>query len=501
MEKTQERPGSEASFQHPAQIASLWLFGLICLLLPAAVILYQLNSPSDGARISKQADAWTPQGVIIHTYPGEGSGLQDGDEVIAVNGTSLETWMAGLFSGGAGERVSLAAQTVVYRVLRGGKLLDQPVRAVPQPVWAILRAHWGVYLYAIVSQLIAIFVILRRPAEAPARALFVWGMTCSHFYIWSFYRQVLDLTSPSGFWLYTLAASFLWLSNWAAGLHLALAFPQPFPAIRRRPVLLALPYLASFLLFGLYLVVSRDPAAGYTAWIVNWQRGETLVPIAMFIPIMGLMFQQYRRNQSGASRKKIRLIVFSGILGGVLTVFFYLLPPIVGLPALDANLLGIVLLLFPIAIAIAILRYQLFDIDVIIRRTLVYSILTTLLALIYFVSVVVLQQVFGAFVLENSAPIVVATTLAIAALFTPLRRRIQLFIDRRFYRQVYNSEQIIALFSRRLRAQINMDQLNGHILEVVQETLNPESVSLWIFTPGKQPFRTTGPSGATPARR
>ena len=184
----------------------------------------------------------------------------------------------------------------------------------------------------------------------------------------------------------------------------------------------------------------------------------------------------------------------------MLTVFFYLLPPFVGLPALDANLLGIVLLLFH-RDSLVILRYQLFDIDVTIRRTLVYSILATLLAFIYFVSVVVLQQVFGAFVLENSEPIVVATTLAIAALFTPLRHRIQVFIDQRFYRQVYNSEQIIALFSRRLRAQINMDQLNGHILEVVQETLNPESVSLWIFTPGKRPSLTTGPSGAPSARR
>ena len=195
--------------------------------------------------------------------------------------------MAGLFSSGAGEPVTLAAQTVVYSVIRGGKLLDQPVHAVSHPVWAIFRAHWGVYLYAIVSQLIAIYVFLRRPAEAPAQALFVWGMTCSHFYIWSFYRQVLDLTDPPGFWLYTLAATFLWLSNWGAGLHLALAFPQPFPAIRRRPVLLALPYLASFLLFGLYLIVSRDPAAGYIAWIVNWQRGETLFQSLCFSRLWG----------------------------------------------------------------------------------------------------------------------------------------------------------------------------------------------------------------------
>ena len=161
------------------------------------------------------------------------------------------------------------------------------------------------------------------------------------------------------------------------------------------------------------------------------------------------MFQQYRRNQSAASRKKIRLIVFSGILGGGLTVFLFA-AAVCWTAGAGRQSAGDCFAALPIAIAIAILRYQLFDIDVIIRRTLVYSILTTLLALIYFVSVVVLQQVFGAFVLENSEPIVVATTLAIAALFNPLRRRIQVFIDQRFYRQVYNSEQIIALFSRQL---------------------------------------------------
>lgn len=460
--------------------AGFWLLGLLCLLLPLAVILHQLSTPSDGARISKQIGAWKPDGVLIHTYAVQDNALQDGDRVVAIRGKPLEAWLAGLFSGQAAPPVNLNAQPVTYTVLRAGERLDLPVRAVPQPVWAIVRAHWGVFLFALVFQLVAIFVFSRRPSEAPAQALFVWGMTCSHFYIWSFYRQIPDLTSPFAFWLYTIVASSLWISNWGAGLHLTLTFPRPLPIIQRRPGLLALPYLAAFLIFAGYLALSWNPASGYLLWVDNLQRGESLVPIALFIPTIWMLVHQYRRDRSGVSHKKIRLVVFSGLLGGGLTVFLYLLPPILGLPALDANLVGVILLLFPLSIAVAILRYQLFDIDFIIRRTLVYGVLTAALALIYFSLVTLLQALFTSISNQQSPISNVLSTLAIAALFSPLRRRVQAFIDRRFFRQRYNSEQILQDFSASLRNEVDLQALSERLLDVVDESLHPESATLWI---------------------
>jgi hypothetical protein len=135
----------------------------------------------------------------------------------------------------------------------------------------------------------------------------------------------------------------------------------------------------------------------------------------------------------------------------------------------------------PVAVTFAILRYRLFDIDVIIRKTLVYSILSALLALIYFSAVVLLQGLFARLAgVEQSALAVVLSTLAIAALFTPLRRCIQGAIDRRFYRKKYDAQQVLAQFAQTARDETDLDALLAELARVVDETLQPEHVSVWL---------------------
>jgi hypothetical protein len=133
----------------------------------------------------------------------------------------------------------------------------------------------------------------------------------------------------------------------------------------------------------------------------------------------------------------------------------------------------------PIAIGIAILRYRLYEIDTLINRTLVYGSLTVTLVALYFGGIVVLQRLFLLLTGEQSTLAVVASTLLIAALFTPLRRRIQSFIDRRFYRRKYDARKTLEAFSAKLREETDLEALNAELVGVVRETMQPSHISLW----------------------
>jgi hypothetical protein len=136
----------------------------------------------------------------------------------------------------------------------------------------------------------------------------------------------------------------------------------------------------------------------------------------------------------------------------------------------------------PIAIRIVILRYRLYDIDILINSTLVYGALTVLLALIYFSGVTTIQAIFSALTGQQEQPqlAIVASTLVIAALFNPLRRRIQSFIDKRFYRRKYDAKKTLEAFSAQLRNESDLDALSDDLVGVVRETMQPTHLSLWL---------------------
>jgi hypothetical protein len=203
---------------------------------------------------------------------------------------------------------------------------------------------------------------------------------------------------------------------------------------------------------------------------------------------------RYRRSR-GEVRQQIKWIAFAALFVGLGFVSamvsgliaFVFVPESWGSantpPFWFELVFSVVLLSFgavPIAVGFAVLRYRLYNIDVLINRTLVYGSLTAMLVALYFGGIVLLQRVFVVLTGEKSTLAVVASTLAIAALFNPLRRRIQGFIDRRFYRRKYNARKTLEAFSARLRDEIDLEALNTELVWVVRETVQPAHVFLWL---------------------
>ena len=220
----------------------------------------------------------------------------------------------------------------------------------------------------------------------------------------------------------------------------------------------------------------------------SWLLSVTML-IWTLLAIYAVIYR-YRRESNPTERQQIKWVgigfLFAFISAIIWSSSLYFFP--VGSPS-QGRVIFLLLnvLTYPLGygglaacLGIAILRYRLWDFDLLIRRTLVYTVLTGLLALVFFGAVALLQSLFTTMTGQNSAVAVVISTLMIAALANPLRLRIQNFIDKRFYRQRYNAERIVEAFAARLRDEIDLEDLEQHLLAVVEETLQPSSASLWI---------------------
>ncbi len=209
--------------------------------------------------------------------------------------------------------------------------------------------------------------------------------------------------------------------------------------------------------------------------------GVVLILVAVVPSALSLVFR-YRRAV-GVERQQLKWFAFAAALMGALIA-----ADLLGLDDLlgDAlwNLLGTASFMgLYVAVGVAILKYRLYDIDVVINRTLVYGALTVSLATVYFGSVVVLQAVFRVLAGQESQLAVVASTLVIAALFNPLRARVQELVDRRFYRRKYDAVKTLEAFSAKMRKETDLESLRSEILAVVRDTVQPTNVSLWLRRP------------------
>jgi hypothetical protein len=213
------------------------------------------------------------------------------------------------------------------------------------------------------------------------------------------------------------------------------------------------------------------------------------VGTVLFVWYIGLIFAAAAslvvrfRRAGGVERQQIKWFTFAAAF---IPVWFMTNTPVqAAFPLIFDYIDALVISAVPVAAGIAILRYRLYDIDVIINQTLVYAVLTAVLVGIYLGGVVLLQYAFRTLAGGDSQLAIVASTLGIAALFNPLRRTIQRFIDRRFYRRKYDAARTLEEFGHRLRGDVDLDGLEDGLMVAVRKTMQPEHASLWLREPGR----------------
>jgi len=237
-----------------------------------------------------------------------------------------------------------------------------------------------------------------------------------------------------------------------------------------------------------------------TAYLGQLTGVSSLVFAVLILGLVGLQIYRYRRVSTFRERQQTKWVVFGlAVALGGFALFLILVNLFHPLKSPNLSEAGVLLpttvtygllLFIPISIAFAILRSRLYDIDTIINKALVYGSLTGLLAAVYAALIIGLQALVRGLTNQDSNVAIVISTLAIAALFQPLRRRLQNLIDRRFYRRKYDAVRTLEAFSATLRNEVDLATLSEHLVAVVQETMQPTHVSLWL----RQPSRTDAPS-------
>jgi hypothetical protein len=334
------------------------------------------------------------------------------------------------------------------------------------------------------------FLIIRRvPGNIVGPLLILWSGSVAY----------LSIRMDIGPVLFALYYYYNLVFGWFGLFYLILHFPDgkivPQAAARWVYPLAGIDILLSTLIF-----LSQATLQG-TSHLVNpfaltalKNLGDLILGISLFcgLPLWALdVVSPALRYRKGSllERQQIKwLALFAGFLIIITLLGLVVYPLLTGGPVMSpgGSLPGMLFNIFvglvpPLAIGLAVLRYRLWDIDRIIRRTLLYAILTFTLGLLYFGSVVLLRQVLGGLAGESNVAIVLSTLL-IAALFEPVRRRVQAFIDLRFYRQKYDSALALEEFSAAARHEVGMEQLTSRLVGLAERTLHPEQVWLWMRT-------------------
>ncbi|MCE7982504.1 MAG: hypothetical protein DYG89_15035 [Caldilinea sp. CFX5] len=480
-------PGQLAERRFDRRSWAMLAFAGFILLYSLALVVYIARLPTDGWAFQFNLAQPDPGYVFTEYYGTTPSPLQPGDVLVAVEGKPVARIFAEAFALQSPRPAHWQVGNMVdYTVERNGHQLALAVpiiRLPPQIFWTYILQQWGggwLLLMSLSMMAIGFVVFWQRPRYLPAQLLllFSWSLSSSQLVLTPITLAVL-LYPPALFLAHPPLLFSIWQSTILPVLvHLLLVFPVQKQPLRRHPrvVLLAIyapTQLASWLALALNL---GDPAA-ITA---VWGRVQAIQILPAFLVMLASVSHTFRTVHDATVRAQMRWVTFGVLVAFMGSVLVGLLMTLAGVSQDYFTLLIFPFLLLPLSLAVAILRYRLFDIGFLIHRTLIYGVVSALLAVIYVSSVVALQAVFRFLTGQTSSVAIALSTLVIAGMAMPLRNRIQTAIDRSFYRQKYDAQQTLERFVAGLQNQTDLAELAAGVRGVVQETLQPTGVEVWL---------------------
>jgi len=452
-----------------------YLAGLLAFALAVAVFVAAPFLALNWARLPFPGFVVESTLVVAETsgagWAGRAAGLDYPQRVTALNGIPLSDPEAfdevlARLSPGQTLRVDVVLPGGAARSFEGIPLGAFPARD-------LLRMFFLPYAIGLAYLGIGAWVLFAR-GQAPQGSAFSIFCFCAAVGI----ALIFDLSSSrQAVELWTLALPLVGGSM----IRLALYFPSELPAVQRRPWLGALPLALAFGLacWGWWALHGPDPWAYVNAW-----RGSYIFVGLGILALEGMMLYQQTRSRQEVARRQARIVLLGSLLAFT-PVAVWTLAPLFGLllpwnPALFAP----PLILFPLSIAAAIARYRLWDLDFFVNRTLVYVALTLILALLFFGLVLAFRPLLGLLIGRPSPLAIAVATLAISALFNPLRLRLQNLIDRHLYREKYQAALALDAFLGELREEVDLDRLVDRLEEIVWQMFRPGHIFTWLRTPG-----------------
>jgi hypothetical protein len=459
-----------------------WLvitFALFFLLVSISLEYYIYTLPTDGWEHNTIGTNYMDF-VYSYNLAGIESGLQPGDVIQSVDGKSVKgitdleyvapppNWQVG--------------KMVMVTVLRGTEFITVPVPVIHwslATIWQYNIDNPNQYLYvlgALIISLLGGFTFFHRPNLPSAQVFFLTGTSTLVTSVFG----IMPVNLSEQFDHLSIISTCFYLMAWSgllapSILTFTLVFPRPKQIIQKHFWLGWIPITLSLFITLLACLLNSAIMVAIAA---------NISPLIMFVAAIGSLIHSAFTQRDATSQAQLHWAIGGFVVGLGLNLFSFLPSlgwvqnPVLAAILNDISTFGVVVT--GLCLSIAVLRFHLFDIEVIIRKTLLYSALTMVLALIYFGGVVILQQLFRGISGQNSGLAVILTTLVIAALFNPLRRRLQRGIDRRFYRQKYDAAQALAKFNHTASYEVDIERLSEALIRTVNETLQPETLSLWL---------------------